>query len=112
MESFQERYARMEKEREEQLQQQKLEQQLKLKKMTKLISSGIIGLLLLIVWGGLSLYNYVRTEDGGIIDKEELKEAQKMYDEQPKPKRKSSKKSEFPIEPHSKTVKSSKSKTK
>lgn len=71
-----------------------------------------IGLLLLIVWGGLSLYNYVRSDEGGLVDKAELGEAQKIYDEQPKPKRKSSKKSEFPIEPHSKTVKSTKAKTK
>jgi regulator of protease activity HflC (stomatin/prohibitin superfamily) len=48
MESFEQRYARQMQEREEQLQQQKLEQQLKLKKMTKLISSGIIGLFALV----------------------------------------------------------------
>ncbi len=51
-----------------------------------------IGLLLLIVWGGLALYNYVRSDNGGLVDKEELKEAQKMYDEQTKPKRKYTKK--------------------
>jgi hypothetical protein len=51
-----------------------------------------IGLLLLIVWGGLALYNYVRTNEGGIVDKEELKEAQKILDEQTKPKRKYTKK--------------------
>ncbi len=51
-----------------------------------------IGLLLLIVWGGLSLYNYVRSDEGGIVDKEELKEAQKILDEQTKPKRKYTKK--------------------
>jgi hypothetical protein len=39
-----------------------------------------IGLLLLIVWGGLSLYNYVRSGEGGLVDKAELDEAQKMYD--------------------------------
>jgi hypothetical protein len=65
-----------------------------------------IGLLLLIVWGGLALYNYVRSDDGGLVDKAELDEAQKMYDETPKPKRKPKvTKSEFPVEPHSKTVK-------
>ena len=42
MESFQERFARIEREREEQLQQQKLEQQLKFKQMTKLIGGGIV----------------------------------------------------------------------
>ncbi len=48
-----------------------------------------IGLLLLIVWGGLALYNYVRSENGGLVDKEELKEAEKMN---AKPKRKYTKK--------------------
>ncbi len=48
-----------------------------------------VGLLLLIVWGGLSLYNYVRSNEGGIVDKEELKEAEKMA---AKPKRKYTKK--------------------
>jgi len=42
-ESFEERYARQEKERE----QLKLEQQLKIKKMAKLITSGIVGFFLL-----------------------------------------------------------------
>ena len=51
-----------------------------------------IGLLLLIVWGGLALNNYVRSDKGGIVDKEELKEAQKILDEQTKPKRKYTKK--------------------
>ena len=37
-----------------------------------------IGLLLLIVWGGLALYNYVRSDKGGLVDKEELKEAEQM----------------------------------
>jgi len=48
MESFQERYARIEREREEQLQQLKLEQQLKIKKMTKLIGGAIVGLFLMV----------------------------------------------------------------
>ena len=51
-----------------------------------------IGLLLLIVWGGLELYRYVTSDKGGIVDKEELKEAQKILDEQSKPKRKYTKK--------------------
>jgi hypothetical protein len=51
-----------------------------------------IGLLLLIVWGGLALYNYVRSDDGGLVDKNELDEAQKILDEQTKPKRKYTKK--------------------
>ena len=51
-----------------------------------------IGFLLLIIWGGLALYNYVRTNEGGIVDKDELDEAQKILDEQTKPKRKYTKK--------------------
>jgi regulator of protease activity HflC (stomatin/prohibitin superfamily) len=48
MESFEERYARIERERQEQLQQYKLEQQLKIKKMTKLIGGSIVGLFLMV----------------------------------------------------------------
>jgi hypothetical protein len=48
MESFEERYARQMEEREKQLQQKKLEQQLKFKQMTKLVSAGILGLFLLV----------------------------------------------------------------
>jgi hypothetical protein len=87
-----------------------------------------IGLLLLIIWGGLALYNYVRGDNSGLVDKAELDEAQKMYDaktkemleselgpvihkmaeEVKKPKRKPKvTKSEFPVEPHTKTVKKS-----
>ena len=47
-ESFEERYARQQKEREEQLAQYKLEQQLKIKKMTKLIGGSIVGLFLMV----------------------------------------------------------------
>jgi hypothetical protein len=86
-----------------------------------------IGLLLLIVWGGLALYNYVRGDNGGLVDTAELDEAQKMYDAKTKekleselgpvidemakevlakPKRKpKATKSEFPVQPHTKTVK-------
>ena len=45
-----------------------------------------IGLLLLIIWGGLALYNYITSDKGGIVDKDELDEAQKMYDAQIKQK--------------------------
>jgi regulator of protease activity HflC (stomatin/prohibitin superfamily) len=48
MESFEERYARQMEEREKQLQQKKLEQQLIFKQMTKLVSAGILGLFLLV----------------------------------------------------------------
>jgi regulator of protease activity HflC (stomatin/prohibitin superfamily) len=47
-ESFEERYARQMQEREEQLQQLKLEQQLKIKKMTKIIGGSIVGLFLMV----------------------------------------------------------------
>jgi hypothetical protein len=69
-----------------------------------------IGLLLLIVWGGLALYNYVRSDNGGIVDMNELKEAETELDYIPKPKTKRKPKvtkSEFPIEPHTKTIKKS-----
>ena len=41
------------------------------------IMSGI-GLLLLLIWAGLALYNYVTSDEGGIVDKTELKEAEQM----------------------------------
>lgn len=37
-----------------------------------------IGLLLLIIWGGLALYQYVTSDKGGIVDKQELKEADEL----------------------------------
>jgi hypothetical protein len=67
-----------------------------------------IGLLLLIVWGGLSLYNYVRSDSAGIVDMDELKEAETELDYIPKPKTKRKPKvtkSEYPLPPHAKTVK-------
>ncbi|NDB30114.1 hypothetical protein EB151_11270, partial [archaeon] len=45
------------------------------------------GLLLLIVWGGLALYNYVTSDKGGIVDKQELKEAEQMVKEKPAKKK-------------------------
>jgi hypothetical protein len=39
---------------------------------------GAVALLLLVLWGGLALYNYVRSNDGGLVDKEELKKAEEM----------------------------------
>jgi regulator of protease activity HflC (stomatin/prohibitin superfamily) len=47
-ESFEERYARQMQEREELLQQQKLEEQLKLKKMFKTITAAVVGFFLLV----------------------------------------------------------------
>ena len=67
-----------------------------------------IGLLLLVLWGGLALYNYIRSAEGGLVDLNELKEAETELDYVPKPKAKRKPKvtkSEFPVEPHTKTVK-------
>jgi hypothetical protein len=35
---------------------------------------GGIALLLLLIWGGLSIYDYITTNAGVIVDKNELKE--------------------------------------
>jgi regulator of protease activity HflC (stomatin/prohibitin superfamily) len=61
-ESFEERYARQQKEREEQLQQKKLEQQLKLKKMIKAIGASVVGFILLVV-----LFNSCERIDAGYV---------------------------------------------
>lgn len=37
-----------------------------------------IGLLLLIVWGGIALYQYATSNEGGLVDMNELKEAEEM----------------------------------
>jgi hypothetical protein len=62
MESFEERYARNMKEREELLQQTKLEQQLKFKKMFKTIGASVIGFILLVV-----LFNSCERVDAGHV---------------------------------------------
>jgi hypothetical protein len=83
---------------------------------------GAIGLLLLIIWGGLELYHWVKKSDE-FVDKEEMKEVietseeelktksnPKQFDgvesEEPfvKTRKKKVKKPEFPMEPHRKTV--------
>ncbi len=75
------------------------------------------------LFGVFALFKYFDSIKGsGLIDKNELKEAERLLKEKqigeteldyvPKPKRKSSKKSEFPIEAHNKTVKSTKTKLK
>ena len=61
-ESFEERYARQTKEREEELQQKKLNQQLKLKKMIKVIGASVIGFILLVV-----LFNSCERIDAGYV---------------------------------------------
>jgi hypothetical protein len=48
-----------------------------------------IGLLLLLTWGGLALYQYITSEDGNIVSKEELVEAEKKWKEQIEKKTKS-----------------------
>lgn len=48
---------------------------------------GFIGALLLLVWFGIELKEYVTSTEGGLIDKEELNEADKMV-AKPKTKRK------------------------
>ena len=59
-----------------------------------------IGLLLLIVWGGLSLYEYIKSSEG-FVDVNELKEAEQIIKEKPKAKRKPKvTKSEYPLPPH------------
>jgi hypothetical protein len=66
-----------------------------------------ISALLLLVWGGIALYDYVRSSDG-LVDLNELKEAETELDYVPKPKAKRKPKvtkSEFPVQPHTKTVK-------
>lgn len=62
MESFEERYARQMKEREELIQQEKLEQQLKIKKMVKGIVGGVLGFILLVV-----LFNSCERIDAGHV---------------------------------------------
>ena len=62
MESFEERHARIMKEREEQLQQAKLEQQLKFKKMFKTIGASVLGFILLVV-----LFNSCERVDAGHV---------------------------------------------
>jgi regulator of protease activity HflC (stomatin/prohibitin superfamily) len=61
-ESFEERYARQMQEREELLQQTKLEQQLKFKKMIKTIGASVIGFILLVV-----LFNSCERIDAGHV---------------------------------------------
>ena len=56
------------------------------------------GLLLLIVWGGLALYNYVTSDKGGIVDKQELKEAEEMVKEVKKTTKKRKPKSTIKID--------------
>ena len=69
-----------------------------------------IGLLLLVVWGGLALYDYVRSSEG-LVDVNELKEAEQMVKEKPKTKRKPKvTKSEYPLPPHHPISKAKKTK--
>lgn len=86
---------------------------------------GAIGLLLLVIWGGLELYHWAHKPDE-LVNKEELKEAIEISEEElktnkkPNPKqfdgvksdepfvktrKKKAKKDGFPMEPHRSTVK-------
>lgn len=70
-----------------------------------------IGLLLLVVWGGIALYQYATSNEGGLVDMNELKEAEQMVKEKPKTKRKPKvTKSEYPLPPHHPISKSKKTK--
>ena len=62
MESFSERYERIERERQEQINQLKLEQQLKFKKMFKTITAAVVGFILLVV-----LFNSCERVDAGHV---------------------------------------------
>ena len=62
MESFEERYAKRQLEIEEETKQLKLEQQLKIKKMIKGISAGVLGFILLVV-----LFNSCERIDAGHV---------------------------------------------
>ena len=47
-----------------------------------------IGLSLLVFWGGLVLYNYIRSAEDGLVDATELKKAEQIVKEKTKTKRK------------------------
>ena len=71
------------------------------------IAAGV-GLLLLVLWGGIALYQYATSNEGGLVDMDELREAEKMV-AKPKAKRKpKATKSEYPLPPHHTTIKKSK----
>ena len=71
---------------------------------------GGIGALILLLWAGLELKEYVTSDEGGLVDKNELEEAAKMV-AKPKAKRKPKvTKSEYPLPPHHATTKVSKTK--
>lgn len=42
---------------------------------------GAIALIVLLLWGGIELYEYAKSDEGGIVDKTELKEAEKKWKE-------------------------------
>ena len=71
---------------------------------------GGIGALVLLLWAGLELKEYVTSTEGGLIDKAELEEAATMA-AKPKVKRKYTKKTnkpDFPMKAHVDVVKKSK----
>ena len=69
-----------------------------------------ISALLLLVWGGIALYDYVRSSVGypSPVDETITQPGETELDYVPKPKAKRKPKvtkSEFPVQPHTKTVK-------
>jgi purine-cytosine permease-like protein len=74
---------------------------------------GGIGALLFLIWGGLSLYDYVNSSNENpypsSVD-ETITESPKVVKMTSKPKKGNSKKSEFPMPPHNPTRKTKKTK--
>ena len=69
---------------------------------------GGMGALVLLLWVGFGLKEYATSNEGGLIDMDELREAEKMV-AKPKTKRKPKvTKSEYPLPPHHPTKKVSK----
>lgn len=71
---------------------------------------GGVGGLILLLWAGLSLKEYITSTEVGVVNVEELEEVTKVV-AKPKPTRKPKvKKPEYPLPPHSTTVKATKTK--
>jgi hypothetical protein len=66
---------------------------------------GGIGGLVLLVWAGLELKEYVTSTKGEIVDTNELEEVAKMAAKPKVPRKPKTTKSEYPLEPHAKVVK-------
>jgi hypothetical protein len=66
---------------------------------------GGIGGLVLLVWAGLELKEYVTSTEDGLVDTNELEEAVKIAAKPKVPRKPKTTKSEYPLEPHVKAVK-------